>query len=321
MTPLEAWYYEIPVITRVFLDGRVCGFIRCQLDLVHPLQLHFSFDLVFRSGQYWRLITSFLYFGDFSLDFLFHMFFLQRYARMLEEGSFRGRTADFFWLFVLGGTSIIAITPLVTSRWTTMPFLSSPLTFMLVYIWARRNPYVRMSFLGIFTFTAPYLPWVLLTFTMLLNGVWPTGDLLGMGVGHVYYFLDDVWPRTGNGDRPRLLRAPGFVKRWFEGEHGDVTNAALRDLYAQAGAPGEAGGAVGEEVDLGRRGDAGAVPVVGGNGGEVGSEAWTLVEGDDEKTGTSSSSPVSLASKPSMTGLRDRSATAAAFSEGASGSN
>ena len=34
-----------------------------------------------------------------------------------------------------------------------------------VYVWGRRHQYVNLSFLGIFTFTAPYLPWVLLAFS------------------------------------------------------------------------------------------------------------------------------------------------------------
>ncbi|OUM67775.1 hypothetical protein PIROE2DRAFT_34108, partial [Piromyces sp. E2] len=77
-------------------------------------------------------------------------------------------------------------------------FLSTPLTFMLVYIWSRRNPQVRMSFLGILNFNAPYLPWVLLGFTILLNNIWPTGDILGLIIGHVYYFLEDVYPKLFN---------------------------------------------------------------------------------------------------------------------------
>ena len=42
------------------------------------------------------------YMLDAGLDFLFHMFFLARYCRLLEEGSFRGRTADFFYMLVFG---------------------------------------------------------------------------------------------------------------------------------------------------------------------------------------------------------------------------
>lgn len=29
-----------------------------------------------------------------------------------------------------------------------------------VYVWSKHNPFIHMSFLGLFTFTAAYLPWV-----------------------------------------------------------------------------------------------------------------------------------------------------------------
>ena len=50
--------------------------------------------------------------------------------------------------------------------------LISPLqafTIMLVYVWARRNSSARMNFFGLLTFNAPYLPWVLLCFSILLG--------------------------------------------------------------------------------------------------------------------------------------------------------
>lgn len=37
-----------------------------------------------------------------GLDFLFHMFFLIKYSKALEEGSFRGKSADFFWMLLFG---------------------------------------------------------------------------------------------------------------------------------------------------------------------------------------------------------------------------
>ena len=48
-------------------------------------------------------------------------------------------------------------------------FLGSAFTIMLVYVWSRRNPYVRMNFFGMMNFQAPYLPWVLLGFSLLLG--------------------------------------------------------------------------------------------------------------------------------------------------------
>ena len=80
---------------------------------------------------------------------------------------------------------------------------------MLVYVWARRNPMVRMNFFGLLTFQAPYLPWVLLGFSLLLgNSV--SVDLLGMAVGHIYYFLEDVFPNQPGGKR--LLQTPLILR-------------------------------------------------------------------------------------------------------------
>jgi len=44
-----------------------------------------------------------MFFGTIGFNFLFNMIFTYRYCRMLEEGSFRGRTADFFFMFLFGG--------------------------------------------------------------------------------------------------------------------------------------------------------------------------------------------------------------------------
>ncbi|KAF4791012.1 Derlin-2 [Turdus rufiventris] len=57
-------------------------------------------------------------------------------------------------------------------------FLGQAFTIMLVYVWSRRNPYVRMNFFGLLIFQAPFLPWVLMGFSLLLgNSI--IVDLLG----------------------------------------------------------------------------------------------------------------------------------------------
>lgn len=164
----------------------------------------------------WRLVSNFLFFGGtLGLDFLFHMCawrsrlwvaarrvqphphrhprppdFLVRYARGLEEGYGRGRSLDFLFLVFCGGAMLMAVAPYLT---TNMYFFGSPLTFMLVYLWARRNPGMQIALLGLVHFSAPWLPWALLGFSLLL-GHDVTSDALGIAVGHVYFFLEDVWP-------------------------------------------------------------------------------------------------------------------------------
>ncbi|XP_013385390.1 derlin-2 isoform X2 [Lingula anatina] len=185
----------------------VRGNMKCikQLEILTPFQLYFNPSLIFRNYQFWRLVTNFLFFGTIGFNFFFNMIFTYRYCRMLEEGSFRGRTADFFFMFLFGGT-LMTITGLFVNK---LVFLGQAFTIMLVYIWSRRNPYVRMNFFGLMTFQAPYLPWVLLGFSLLLgNSI--VVDLMGIAVGHVYYYLEDVFPEQQGGFK--ILRTPKLLK-------------------------------------------------------------------------------------------------------------
>lgn len=122
---------------------------------------------------------------------------------MLEEGSFRGRSADFIMMFLFGAVCMI-----IFAFFVNLLFLGQAFTIMLVYVWSRRNPLIRMNFFGLLNFRAPYLPWVLLGFSVLLgNAVYV--DLMGMAVGHTYFFIEDVFPNQRGG--VKLLRTPGFL--------------------------------------------------------------------------------------------------------------
>lgn len=201
-------YLQMPPVTRAYTTACVATTILVQLDIVSPFQLYFNPILIFRQYQLWRLVTTFLFFGTVGFNFLFNMIFTYRYCRMLEEGSFRGRTADFFVMMVFGGGCM-----LLCAMFCSLLFLGQAFTIMLVYVWARRNPHVRMNFFGLLNFQAPYLPWVLLGFSVLLgNSI--LVDLVGIAVGHVYYFLEDVFPLRSGGIR--LLKTPQFLQQIFE---------------------------------------------------------------------------------------------------------
>jgi len=86
-------------------------------------------------------------------------------------------------------------------------FLGHAFTIMLVYIWSRQNEHVLMNFFGLFNFQAPYLPWVLFGFSFILgNSV--LIDLIGIAVGHIYYYLENVCPAKFGF---RLLKTPRFM--------------------------------------------------------------------------------------------------------------
>jgi Derlin-2/3 len=229
--PLETWFWEMPMCTRWWTTATLLmsGLVQC--DLVTPFQLFYSYRTVFEKSQvrsarflhpyqllvryctdshppqYWRLLTTFLYFGPFSIDLFFHVYFLQRYSRLLEESS--GRSPAYFsWLLVYAMTSLLLLSPFVS-----MPFLGHPLSSTLVYIWSRRNPDALMSFLGLLVFRAPYLPWVLMGVSFVLHGTVPRDEFMGIVIGHVWYFFNDVYPPLHGGSRP--LDPPMFWRRLF----------------------------------------------------------------------------------------------------------
>jgi|TARA_R110002003_G_scaffold2545_2_gene24436 Derlin-2/3 len=65
-----------------------------------------------------------------------------------------------------------------------MAFLGSALSSTLIYIWSRKNPDTMLSFLGLLVFKAPYLPWVLLIFSIIMHGTVPKDEMCGIVVGH-----------------------------------------------------------------------------------------------------------------------------------------
>lgn len=192
----------MPPVTRSYVSVAVLTTAAVALDVITPLKLYLNWSLVWNRMHLWRVFTNFFYFGNLSLDFFFHMFFLYRYCKMLEINSFRGRTADFLYMLLFGSALLLAISPL-----TSIVFLGPSLTFMMVYVWARRNSLQVMNFLGVLSFRAPYLPWVLLLFSFIL-GSSPSMDMLGVLAGHVYYFMADVYPVMGG---LQLLKTPAFL--------------------------------------------------------------------------------------------------------------
>lgn len=226
MPMVEEWWKAMPPVTRGYVSLAVLTTAATTLELITPLKLYLNWKLVFTRGEMWRLATTFLFFGTLSIDFLFHMFFIYRYSKDLERNSFRGRTADFLYMVLFGAALLLMLSPLFPH----VIFFSFSLSFMMVYVWARRNAHQVMSFFGVITFTAPYLPWFLVAFSYMLGGSL-VKDLMGVFVGHVYYYLKDVYPRmTG----VQVLKTPK-VLHWLVGNENsnDVPRNHGRELFQQ----------------------------------------------------------------------------------------
>lgn len=115
----------------------------------------------------------------------------------------------------------------------SIPFLGQALSSVLVYIWSRRNPETRLSFLGLLVFKAPFLPWVLMLFSFVMHGRVPTDEMCGIIVGHVYYFFTDVFPPMNDGWKP--LDPPSWWMRLFETQPADLETEHTHEHIRLAG--------------------------------------------------------------------------------------
>eukprot|EP01095_Lingulamoeba_sp_RSL-Kostka_P006473 TRINITY_DN202_c1_g1_i1.p1 TRINITY_DN202_c1_g1~~TRINITY_DN202_c1_g1_i1.p1 ORF type:complete len:237 (-),score=45.10 TRINITY_DN202_c1_g1_i1:216-926(-) len=233
MAMFENWFRNLPLVTKTWMTGCFITSAAVHFDLLTPFALYLNFDLIWYKYEVWRLITNFLYFDKFSINFVFHMYFLVMHSSQLEDGSFRGNTAGYFYMLFLGALSLIGIDFLLYYYYPFFLrlFLASSLNLMIVYVWGRRNPNNIINILGIYSVRAPYLPWVLVGFGLLLGGFHAIfDDILGIIVGHVYFYLEDIYPQYRPGRR--ILKTPNFLKQWF-GEDNNIPNIIAEEDIAQ----------------------------------------------------------------------------------------
>ena len=136
---------------------------------------------------------------------------------MIESGEFGRRKADFLLMMLIGSVLII-----VSEPFTQLKFLGSALGFMMTYVWGKRNRHARMAFFGVFPFAGPYLPWVLTLFSLMVGGNF-VADLVGIAVGHVYYFLEFVYPEVAKA-RGWSVQRLVVVPRWLSDLLGDAND-------------------------------------------------------------------------------------------------
>eukprot|EP00992_Anisonema_acinus_P016000 TRINITY_DN9978_c0_g1_i1.p1 TRINITY_DN9978_c0_g1~~TRINITY_DN9978_c0_g1_i1.p1 ORF type:complete len:210 (-),score=24.32 TRINITY_DN9978_c0_g1_i1:140-769(-) len=189
---VENWYKSIPVVTRVYLTLACLTSGAVTFEFVTPLNLYLNYRLVYEKFQIWRLLTNFLFFDRITIYLFFHLHFLYSYCRRLEEHYYHRRTGDFLCMLLFGVISMLFIAGCVYD----IVFLSHSLVVMVVYIWSR-----------------PYLAGVMLGFSLMFGGVPAAAvDMIGIVVGHVFWYLADIFPRITNIE---LLKTPSFVSALF----------------------------------------------------------------------------------------------------------
>lgn len=125
----------------------------------------------------------------------------------------------------------IWILSVIVALFMDIMFLMDPLVLAVLYIWCQLNKDTIVNFWFGSQFKAMYLPWVLFAFNLIIaNG--GVMELIGILIGHMYFFLMFTYPQDFGG--PSLLSTPQFLYNWFPSRGGGI--------YGQAPSSGAAGG-------------------------------------------------------------------------------
>lgn len=147
------------------------------------------------------------------MQFVMQLFMLVQYSSRYELSPFNtgggGSSADYLLMLVFGAAALLLL-----NCYLGYYVLGGSLVSMVTYLWSCREPHALVSFWG-FTLPAMYLPWALAALSFLMGGTSAMiSPLMGIGVGHLYYFLIETLPLEYDVD---LLKTPGFFVEAFEG--------------------------------------------------------------------------------------------------------
>lgn len=199
------WFHALPFLTRWMLVWSV-GLSLCTfLGVLSPMSLVFLPQLIVKQFHVWRLFTPFLFGGGFSFPYAITLYMLISHSRLYEMSPYNtgggATSADYLVMLVFG--MVCMFVPMV---YFGMPILFKGFMMYIVYVWSRKAEGVQSGFF-MFRFPALYLPWILLAYD-LVTGHSIMEDMIGIVVGHIYYFLIHDVP-VHHGYRP--IRTPRWV--------------------------------------------------------------------------------------------------------------
>lgn len=203
-----------PVMT-TWIAGAVALTLARYLHLVGASQLFFSPKLVFQQHQYWRILTTFFYFGELEFSSLIFWSNALYFGYSLEKNTFGlQQRAEFVWLITLCAVILLCLSSVLT-----MPYLSLPMSHIITTVWCRKNRHAHINLLGIITISAPYLPFAQLLLDLLLGLTIEDlrGNLVSIAIAHLCtplltdLFLTTWWPREYSSSGRNVLAAPDFL--------------------------------------------------------------------------------------------------------------
>ncbi|CAH1269667.1 derlin-1-like [Branchiostoma lanceolatum] len=212
------WFRSIPLITRYWFALSVALPLLGRIGLVDAMSMILHWDLTVYHFQIWRPVTALFFYPlmpQTGFHYLINLYFLYNYSTRLETGLFDGRPADYLFMLIFQWLCLVII-----GFMAELFLLMDPMILAVLYVWCQLNRDQIVSFWFGTQFKAMYLPWVLVGFNMILRGGGWT-DLLGIFVGHLYFFLMFKYPQDFGGRS--FLSTPEILYRYLPNRRGGVS--------------------------------------------------------------------------------------------------
>lgn len=204
-------YLKTPPISRLFMSS---SFLITLLSFFFnhnrwPEILTLNWRALSRF-QLWRMVTGFLYFGPFGLNYLLTMQFLWQYLSQIEKLYFN-QPEKFLLLLGFGAGSLL-LSYFYFGLSTQL--LGHNLCAYLVYIWSRVFEGVPVNLMGLATVPAEILPWLFCLQSVLIDGSIPWTDFLGIIAGHLFLLSEKSGWISPPASLVRWGRSP-FVRKLY----------------------------------------------------------------------------------------------------------
>lgn len=95
-------------------------------------------------------------------------------------------------------------------------FLGHNIATYLVYSWSRANEGTGINMMDLFVIQAELIPWLFCLQSLIIDGEFPTADVIGIAVGHLYHY----YLARGDLTPPRILKE--IIPASFRKQYNDI---------------------------------------------------------------------------------------------------
>uniref|UniRef100_D3TNC1 Derlin n=1 Tax=Glossina morsitans morsitans TaxID=37546 RepID=D3TNC1_GLOMM len=217
MADVGVWYNQLPRFTRYWLTATIAASLGSRFGILPFHYVYLSRRLVLGEWELWRCLTSLVVYPLTSatgFHFLINCYFIVQYSGRLEKDQFNRSPADYLYMQL-----VISAMAVIGGLIFNVSFLMDILVVAVTYVWCHLNKDVIVTFWFGSRFKAIYLPWILAGLELVFHG--SVASLIGIFIGHLYYFLKFQYPQDLDGGN--FLETPRILKRFAPDVSGGMS--------------------------------------------------------------------------------------------------